>query len=99
MPKTLLTVATRKGTFGLESEDRRDWTLRGPYCEGWTVYHAMYDPTTGDIYAAAASEWHCSAVWRSGNLGETWEMSSEGLSYCDEDGRKVSKVSTLARAG
>ncbi len=99
MSKTLLTVATRKGAFILESDDRRDWTLRGPYCEGWPVYHAIYDPTTGDIYAAAASEWHGSSVWRSPDLGETWEMSSEGLSYGDEDGRKISKVSTLARAG
>ena len=64
MPKTMLTVATRKGAFILESDDRRDWKLRGPYCEGWPVYHAIYDPTTGDIYAAAASEWHGSAIWR-----------------------------------
>ena len=99
MPKTLLTVATRKGTFLLESDDRRDWTLRGPYCEGWPVYHAIYDASSGSIYAAAASEWHGSAVWRSRDLGETWELSSEGLSYGDDDGRKVSKVSTLARAG
>jgi len=99
MPKTLLTVGTRKGAFLLESDDRREWTLRGPFCEGWPVYHAIYDPATGSIYAAAASEWHGSAVWRSPDLGETWEMSSEGLSYGDEDGRKVSKVSTLARAG
>jgi photosystem II stability/assembly factor-like uncharacterized protein len=99
MPKTLLTIGTRKGTFLLESDDRRDWTLRGPYCEGWPVYHAIYDRTTGSIYAAAASEWHGSSIWRSGDLGETWEQSSEGLSYGDEDGRKISKVSTLARAG
>ena len=99
MPKTMLTVGTRKGAFLLESDDRRKWTLRGPFCEGWPVYHAIYDPATGSIYAAAASEWHGSAVWRSPDLGETWEMSSEGLSYGDEDGRKVSKVSTLARAG
>ena len=99
MPKTMLTVGTRKGVFLLESDDRRKWTLRGPFCEGWPVYHAIYDPATGSIYAAAASEWHGSAVWRSPDLGETWEMSSEGLSYGDEDGRKVSKVSTLARAG
>ncbi|HLY86349.1 MAG TPA: hypothetical protein VKO84_07555 [Gaiellaceae bacterium] len=99
MSKTLLTVATRKGAFILESDDRREWTLRGPYCEGWPIYHAIYDPTTGSIYAAAASEWHGSGVWRSDDLGETWEMSSEGLSYGDDDGRKVSKVSTLARAG
>jgi photosystem II stability/assembly factor-like uncharacterized protein len=99
MPKTLLTVGTRKGAFLLESDDRREWTLRGPYCEGWPVYHAIYDPSTGEIYAAAASEWHGSTIWRSGDLGETWEQSSEGLTYGDDDGRKISKVSTLARAG
>ncbi len=92
MPKTLLTVATRKVTFLLESEDRRDWTLRGPFCEGWPIYHAIFDPASESIYAAAASEWHGSAVWRSRDYGSTWELSSEGLSYGDEDGRKVSKV-------
>jgi len=59
----------------------------------------MHDPTTGGRPAAAAGAWNGSAVWPSGARGETWEMSSEGLSYGDEDGRKVSKVSTLARAG
>jgi hypothetical protein len=98
MPKTFLTVATRKGTFVLESDDRRDWALRGPYCEGWPVYHSIYDPNTGSIFAAAASEWHGSAIWRSRDLGETWEHSSEGLSYGDDDGRRISKVSTLALA-
>ena len=97
MPKTLLLVGTRKGCFLLESDgDRRDWTPRGPFCEGWPVYHAIYDDSTATIFAAAASEWHGSAVWRSTDLGETWTLSSEGLTY-DEDGeRKVSKVSTLA---
>jgi len=97
MPKTLLLVGTRKGCFLLESDgDRRDWTPRGPFCEGWPVYHAIYDDSTATIFAAAASEWHGSAVWRSTDLGETWTLSSEGLAY-DEDGeRKVSKVSTLA---
>jgi photosystem II stability/assembly factor-like uncharacterized protein len=99
MPRTLLTVGTRKGAFLLESDDRRDWTLRGPYCEGWPVYHAFYDRATGSIYAAAASEWHGSTIWRSNDLGHTWDQSSEGLTYGDEDGRKISKVSTLARAG
>ncbi|HET7571543.1 MAG TPA: hypothetical protein VFJ77_02605 [Gaiellaceae bacterium] len=99
MAKTVLLVATRKGAFVLESENRKDWNLRGPYCEGWPVYHAIHDPNSGAIYAAAASEWHGSAVWRSDDLGETWEMSSEGLSYGDDAGKKVSKVSTLAVAG
>ena len=97
MPRTLLLVGTRKGCFVLESDgDRRDWALRGPFCEGWPVYHAVHDPSTGAIYAAAASEWHGSAVWRSPDLGESWTLSSEGLAYDEQDGRKLSKVSTLA---
>jgi photosystem II stability/assembly factor-like uncharacterized protein len=94
----MLLVGTRKGCFLLESDaDRRDWTLRGPFCEGWPVYHAIYDANSGAIYAAAASEWHGSVVWRSPDLGETWTHSSEGLAYEDGD-RKLSKVSTLAAA-
>ena len=97
MARTLLMVGTRKGCFLLTSDaDRRDWTLSGPLCEGWPVYHAVYDDDSGTIFAAAASEWHGTVVWRSTDLGETWEQSSEGLSY--EDGRKLSKASTLAVA-
>ncbi len=97
MPRTLLLVGTRKGCFVLESdEDRADWSLGGPFCEGWPVYHAVLDPASGSIYAAAASEWHGSAVWRSPDLGETWTHSSEGLAYDADGGRKLSKVSTLA---
>ena len=97
MARTLLVVGTRKGCFLLESDvDRKDWTIRGPFCEGWPVYHAVHDPSSGAIYAAAASEWHGSAVWRSPDLGETWTLSSEGLAYDDEGDRKLSKVSTLA---
>lgn len=96
MARTILLVGTRKGAFLLESDgDRRDWTLRGPFCEGWPVYHVIHDASTGTIYAAAASEWHGSAVWRSSDLGETWALSSEGLEY-PEGERKLSKVSTLA---
>ncbi len=97
MPRTLLLIGTRKGLFVLESDgDRRDWSTRGPLCESWPVYHAVHDASTGALYAAAASEWHGSAVWRSGDLGETWALSSEGLGYGDDAGRKVSKLSSLA---
>ena len=97
MPTTLLLVGTRKGLFVLESEDRRDWRVRGPYCESWPIYRAVYDPDAGTIFAAAASEWHGAAVWRSNDLGETWEWSSEGLSYTN-DGLKLSKVSSISAA-
>jgi photosystem II stability/assembly factor-like uncharacterized protein len=78
--------------------DRRDWSVRGPYCEGWPIYHAVHDAASGAIYAAAASEWHGAGVWRSPDLGETWELSSEGLGYDDGNGLKLSKVSGLTAA-
>ena len=43
MAKTMLLVGTRKGLFVLESDDRRDWSMRGPYCDGWPIYHAIHD--------------------------------------------------------
>src|SRR5215471_12312797 len=98
MPRTLLLIGTRKGCFMFESDaERRDWSMRGPFCESWPVYHAIYDADSGSIYAAAASEWHGSAVWRSRDLGETWTHSSEGIAY-EDGGRKLSKVSNLAAA-
>ena len=97
MARTVVLVGTRKGCFLLESDEaRRDWELRGPFCEGWPVYHAIHDAGSGSIYAAAASEWHGSAVWRSPDLGRTWEHSSEGLAYEAEGEKKMSKVSNLA---
>ncbi len=97
MSSTVLLVGTRKGCFILESDaDRRDWKLRGPYCDGWPVYHAVHDAESGSIYAAAASEWHGAGVWRSADLGETWELSSEGFAFDEDKGLKLSKVSTLS---
>jgi photosystem II stability/assembly factor-like uncharacterized protein len=99
MPQTMLLVGTRKGCFVLESDaDRRSWTTRGPYCEGWPIYHAVHDPLSGSIYAAAASEWHGAGVWRSADLGETWQLSSEGLSYGDDSELKLSKIAGLTPA-
>jgi photosystem II stability/assembly factor-like uncharacterized protein len=82
--------------FLLESnEARRAWQVRGPFCESWPIYHVIHAPATGTIYAAASSEWHGTSIWRSSDLGETWQQSSEGLNYGDGP-LKLSKVSGLA---
>jgi photosystem II stability/assembly factor-like uncharacterized protein len=98
MPKSVLLVGTRKGLFVLESDDRRDWSVRGPYCESWPIYNAVLERDSGTVYAAAASEWLGSAIWRSADLGETWEHSSEGLGYPEGDELKLSKVSSVMPA-
>jgi photosystem II stability/assembly factor-like uncharacterized protein len=58
------------------------------------VYRAVIDGDSGTVYAAAASEWHGAGIWRGENLGESWELSSEGLAYGEGEG-KLSKVSAL----
>ena len=96
MPQTLVLVGTRKGLFMLtDGGDRNSWTLRGPFCEGWPIYDAVHDAATGTIFAAAASEWHGAGVWRSSDLGESWQLSSEGLAYAEDSGMKLSKITAL----
>ena len=98
MPQIVLLVGTRKGCFVLESDaDRKDWNVRGPFCEGWPVYNAVHDPVSGAFYAAAASEWHGAGVWRSNDLGETWTLSSEGFEHSDPT-LKLSKITGLNAA-
>ena len=99
MARVMLLVGTRKGAFILESdEDRRDWTQRGPFCEAWPVYHVIFDPVSDSVFAAASSEWHGSAIWRSADRGESWTHSSEGLAFAEDSELRLSKVSGLAAA-
>jgi photosystem II stability/assembly factor-like uncharacterized protein len=93
--RTLLLVGTRKGAFILESDAARaDWSLRGPFCDGFGVHDLERDPASGTIFAAGDSPWYGGVVWRSDDLGATWTHSSEGLTY-GEDGPKMASVWSL----
>ncbi len=99
MSRVGLLVGTRKGCFILARDTAGGaWEIRGPYCEGWPVYHAIQDPASGTIFAAAASEWHGAGIWRSLDLGETWELSSAGLGYGDDGELRLSKLAGLTVA-
>lgn len=83
--KTILLIGTRKGLFVAESDETRaNWDLRGPFCEMWPVNHAIYDRSSRQILAAAGGAWYGAAVFRSGDLGETWSHSSEGITFGTE---------------
>ena len=89
-----LLVGTRKGAFILESDgSRRDWRVRGPFCENWPVHHFVR-AGDGTLYAAGGSTWYGASVWRSDDDGATWSQSSEGLGYGD-DGPKINTVWNL----
>ncbi|MEX1171218.1 MAG: exo-alpha-sialidase [Chloroflexota bacterium] len=100
MTRVVLLVGTPKGAFFLESDaDRRDWSVRGPLCEGWPIHDLIVEPSSGAIYAAGGSPWYGPAVWRSDDLGETWTHSSTGLTYGDGDGvESIKTVWSLAIA-
>ena len=87
-----------QGLLIAESDgERRDWTLRGPYCETWPINHAIYDATAGAIYAAATSPWYGPAVWRSDDLGRTWTHSGAGIALGEHE--PVQALWALAAAG
>jgi photosystem II stability/assembly factor-like uncharacterized protein len=84
--KILVLVGTNKGAFILESDSgRRAWSLRGPFCDTQPINHVIADRATGTIYAAGGNRWFGAAVWRSGDFGETWTRSGEGLAYGEEE--------------
>jgi len=66
VPVTMVLIGTRKGCFVLESDgDRRDWKVRGPYCEGWPVYHAVYDSDTGAPIERLTTRMLYASLWLS----------------------------------
>lgn len=82
MAKVMVLVGTKKGAFIAESDEaRKDWSLRGPFCNTWPIHHVIADPATGAIHGAGGNEWFGPAIWTSKDLGETWTHSSQGLAY------------------
>jgi photosystem II stability/assembly factor-like uncharacterized protein len=93
MTRAILLVGTPKGAFILESDgSRRDWSVRGPLCEGWPIHDLIVEPGSGALLAGGGSPWYGPAVWRSEDLGQTWTHSSTGLSYGDGDGVEAIKT-------
>jgi hypothetical protein len=71
-----LLVGTTKGAFVIEGEaDRTRWRVRGPYCDGWPINHAVGDPASGTMWAAGGGDWSGAGVWRSADGGSTWSLS------------------------
>ena len=68
-------VGTTKGAFMISSRsDRKGWTVKGPFCDGWPINHIIGDPATRLLWAGGGGEWHGAGVWRSEDLGATWDV-------------------------
>jgi photosystem II stability/assembly factor-like uncharacterized protein len=85
---TVLLVGTRKGLWiGTSDDARRDWDWQGPHFAMEEVYSAMVD-ARGErprILAGASSSWLGPQVWRSDDLGSSWQETPNGAVRFPED--------------
>ncbi len=70
---TRILVGTNKGAFLVAGETDR-WTVKGPFCDGWSINHIIGDADTDTIWAGGGGDWHGAGVWRSGDGGESWDL-------------------------
>ena len=83
--KIELLIGTKKGAFILDSDaGRRQWRVRGPFCESWPIHHVVR-ASDGTLYAAGGNAWYGPSIFRSEDDGATWTQSSAGMTYGDED--------------
>ena len=80
--RTLL-VGTTKGAFLLEPEGDT-WTVRGPFCDGWTINHMAGDPETGTLWAGGGGEWFGAGIWTSTDDGATWNLTKLSNGQLDD---------------
>lgn len=74
----LLSVGTRDGLYLLESDSARSgWRQRGPYLTGMDISHAVMDGRDGRTLYAAGAGSGSTAVYRSDDRGETWDIAGQ----------------------
>src|SRR3974390_566426 len=74
MSKVRVLVGTRKGSFILSSDGKREkWDISGPHFAGWEIYHMKGSPVNPDrIYVSQSSGWFGQIIQRSDDGGKTW---------------------------
>ena len=85
---TVLLVGTRKGLWIGTSDDAREtWDWTGPHFSMEEVYSGLVD-TRGDtprVLVGSSSSWLGPQVWRSDDLGATWQETPNGAVRFPED--------------
>ncbi|WP_026380128.1 WD40/YVTN/BNR-like repeat-containing protein [Afifella pfennigii] len=89
MTGIVLLIGTTKGVFILTSDAaRRDFALKGPFCEAWPINHVVGDAASGTIYAGGGHAWVGLDGWKSADLGQSWTRSGDGLAFDDGEGER-----------
>jgi hypothetical protein len=95
MTTHLLAIGTRKGLFLARSDDRVDWELDGPFFPSNAVYSAALDTRRDPVrlLAGTHSEHWGPTVFRSDDLGATWEETEGGaVRFPADSGASLERV-------
>ncbi|WP_114965163.1 WD40/YVTN/BNR-like repeat-containing protein [Alkalilacustris brevis] len=72
--KISVLLGTTKGAFLLSGARQSEgWRIRGPFCNDWPINHVIGDAESGMIWAGGGGEWFGAGLWRTPDMGETWE--------------------------
>ena len=76
-------VGTSKGAFVMTADaTRKDWTIAGPFFEGWEIYHVKGSPVDPNrVYASQSTGWFGQIVQRSDDGGATWDTVDNQFTY------------------
>jgi photosystem II stability/assembly factor-like uncharacterized protein len=89
-------VGTTKGAFMISSgSDRKGWTVKGPFCDGWPINHIIGDPAMRLLWAGGGGEWHGAGVWRSEDLGATWDVAKLTKGQIDDWAAKDPQLAAM----
>ena len=85
---TLVMIGTRKGLWlGTSDDTRQSWEWSGPHFPMQAVYSTMIDRRSGSprLLAGSSSSWFGPQVYRSDDVGATWDETPNGAIRFPED--------------
>ena len=98
---TVLLVGTRKGLWIGQSDDGREaWSWTGPHFQMEEVYSAMVENSDGRprILVGSSSSWLGPQVWRSDDVGQSWQETPNGaIRFPEDTGATLARVWQLAQ--
>lgn len=96
MTHTLLMVGTRKGLWLATSDEaRREWSWTGPHFPMEEVYSVMVDKRGSQprLLVGSSSSWLGPQVWRSDDLGASWQETPNGaIRFPEDTGATLARV-------
>lgn len=92
--RMVLLVGTNKGVFMYTSdENRKEWSLKGPFLPGWEVYSVLGDSRHGHRLIAGTSHAAYGATIRmSDDFGESWRQIEHGPAYSQQSGFSLNRI-------